>query len=453
MQAILLSIGDELILGQTVDTNAAWLSQQLMAMGIRCLEHRTVDDGLDAVAQAIRETAAQCDLLIITGGLGPTDDDLTRPALAKAMGVELIEDAPSIQMLQQFFRGLGRAMPERNRVQAMHPQTSTMIENTCGTAPGIQARLGRAMVFVTPGVPREMRAMFEKEIAPVIATMGGSGRVILTRKVNTFGSGESDIAERLGDLMARDRNPVVGTTVANGIVGVRIRAEFDDAPLAESALETTAAQVLEHVGPLAYGIDEQSLQGAVIGQLIAQSKTIATAESCTGGMIAAMLTDVPGSSAAVLGGWVTYANAMKTAQLGVPPEMIEAHGAVSAAVVRAMAEGALSNADADVAIATSGIAGPGGGTKEKPVGTVYLGLAWREGDHIETDARIAHFPGSRATIRERSAMCALQLMRLHLLGQDLALVRWVTCDSISNAKTPRRQGGNAVVTKRHKNTK
>ena len=240
MQAILLSIGDELVLGQTVDTNAAWLSARLSRLGIRTAEHRTIDDGLDTIAQAIAETADRCDLLIITGGLGPTDDDLTRPALAKAMGVELVTDQASIDALEQFFRGRGRDMPERNRVQAEHPQTSSMIENTCGTAPGIDAAMGGCRVFVTPGVPREMFAMFDLSIEPAIrralADAGALSRVILTTKVNTFGSGESDIAQRLGPLMARDRNPVVGTTVSAGIVSVRVRAEYDAAAIAEREL-------------------------------------------------------------------------------------------------------------------------------------------------------------------------------------------------------------------------
>lgn len=429
MQAILLSIGDELVLGQTVDTNAAWLSARLSRLGVRTVEHRTIDDGLDTIAQAIADTAGRCDLLIITGGLGPTDDDLTRPALAKAMGVELVVDPASIDALEQFFRERGRDMPERNHVQAQHPQTSTMIENTCGTAPGIDAALGGCRVFVTPGVPREMFAMFDRSIEPAVRVMlgerGVSGRAILTAKVNTFGSGESDIAERLGPLMARDRNPVVGTTVSAGIVSVRVRAEYEDAEVAQCALDATVTEVEGHVGALAFGRDDTTLPAVVIHELTARKLTVATAESCTGGLIAAMLTDVPGSSAAVLGGWVTYANAMKTAQLGVPPEVIEANGAVSAPVVSAMAAGALERSGADLAVSTSGVAGPGGGTAEKPVGTVWMGLAWRDGEAVQTDARVAHFPGDRDAVRDRSAKCVLQLLRLHLLGEDPGLVRWV----------------------------
>lgn len=425
MQAALLSIGDELTLGQTVDTNAAWLAARLARLGIACHEHRTVADDLDRVVAAIRDCAQGAELLIITGGLGPTDDDLTRPALARAMGVELIEDPASVRQIEAYFQGRGRTMPERNRVQAMHPQTSAMIENTCGTAPGIDAQLGPCRVFVTPGVPREMKAMYQRSIEPAIQAAGGSGRTILTTKINTFGQGESDIAELLGPLMARDRNPVVGTTVAQGQVSVRVRAEYPTVEQARRELETTAAQVEAKIGAIAFGREDDTLQEALIQLLIEKKLTVATAESCTGGLIAGMLTDVPGSSAAVLGGWVTYANAMKVSQLGVDPATLETHGAVSEQTVTQMARGALERSGADLAIATSGIAGPGGGTEDKPVGTVWFALARRDGQAINTEARVTRLVGDREAIRDRSAKIALQLLRLHVMGEDPAQVRWL----------------------------
>jgi len=426
MPAILLSIGDELTLGQTVDTNAAWLAGRLSSLGIGCAQHRTVPDDLDLIAETIRQCAALAEVLIITGGLGPTDDDLTRPALAKAMGVDLVEDPESVEHIRGYFEGRGRTMPERNRVQATHPQTSTMIENTCGTAPGIRASLGACEVFVTPGVPREMFTMFERDIEPAIKSMAGTSRTILTAKLNSYGSGESDIAEKLGDLMARDRNPVVGTTVAQGLVSVRVRSESEDANHAKAMMHDMLKQVEAHVGPLAFGLDETTLQQTVIDLLTDQCKTVATAESCTGGLIAGMLTDVPGSSVAVLGGWVTYANAMKTEQVGVPSEAIELYGAVSREVVEAMALGALNRSGADFALSTSGIAGPGGGTEDKPVGTVWIGMAWREGETEHVGARLARLSGDRDTIRDRSAKCALQLLRLKLMGESLDHMKWAT---------------------------
>lgn len=428
MSCALLSIGDELTLGQTVDTNAAWLADRLARLGIVCREHRTVPDDLHAIADAITQCARHADALIITGGLGPTDDDLTRPALAKAMGVDLVTDPRSIEHIRSYFEERGREMPARNAEQATHPKTSTMIENTCGTAPGICASLGSCEIFVTPGVPREMKAMFERDIQPALKAHMGSTRTILTTKLNSFGSGESDIAQMLGKLMDRGRNPVVGTTVAFGQVSVRIRSEHHDPDHASAMLDDTLVQIASKLGPLAYGRDDQSLQASVITLLREQGQTVATAESCTGGLVASMLTDVPGSSEAVLGGWVTYANAMKSGELGVPIELIEQHGAVSAEVVKAMALGALKQSGADNAVATSGVAGPGGGTPSKPVGTVWLGLAWQDEAGLHVEAYLASLPGDRMTVRDRAAKCALQLLRLRLMGEDRGLMKWAKRD-------------------------
>lgn len=426
MPATLLSIGDELTLGQTIDTNAAYLAARLARLGIACDRHLTVPDDTRAIADAITHCTQRSQVLIITGGLGPTEDDLTRAGLAQAMGADLIEDANEVQRIRAYFESRGRPMPQRNRVQAAHPVGSTMIDNTCGTAPGIRATLNGCEVFVTPGVPREMIAMYQRDIEPAIKQLTGTARTILTTKVNSFGSGESDIAELLGELMARDRNPLVGTTVSRGLVSVRIRSEHHDPAHAQALLTETIALVQQRLAPLSFGFEDGELQDAVTKLLIDKGKTVATAESCTGGLIAKRLTDVAGSSAAVLGGWVTYANAMKTSQLGVPAELIERHGAVSAPVVEAMARGALEHSGADFALSTSGIAGPGGGSDDKPVGTVYLGLGWRDGETLHTLARLANLPGDREAVRDRSAKCALQLLRLNLMGEDLDHMKWVS---------------------------
>lgn len=427
MNAILLSIGDELALGQTVDTNTAWIAARLATLGISTVLHETVSDDRDLIAASIGWAATKAELIVISGGLGPTDDDLTRQALADAMGVELVEDATSLEALETFFRARGYPMAERNRVQALCPAGAAMIPNTCGTAPGIRATVNRAEVFVTPGVPREMIAMVENAVVPAVqqlrATQGtaSGGGVILTTKVNTFGLGESDVAERLGELMKRGRNPVVGTTVADGLCSVRIRAEYADADEAKRELHDTTQRVEAALGPVVFGRDDTTLQGSLVALLLEQGKTVATAESCTGGMVGSMLTDIPGSSAAYLGGWVTYTNDLKTQQLGVRPGVIEAHGAVSEDVVIAMAEGARQRSGADFAVAVSGVAGPGGGTEEKPVGTVWLALAGPK----NTTARQARLIGNRASVRDRAAKCALQMIRLTLLGQDLDHLRWM----------------------------
>ncbi|MEO0514755.1 MAG: competence/damage-inducible protein A [Planctomycetota bacterium] len=429
MNAILLSIGDELALGQTVDTNSAWAAARLATLGISTILHETVSDDQDLIAASIGWASTKADLIVISGGLGPTEDDLTRQALAQTMGVELEVDPESMTTLESFFASRGYQMAERNRVQAMCPVGATMIPNNCGTAPGIRATVNRAEIFVTPGVPREMKAMIEASVIPAVEakldqTGDGSRDVILTTKINTFGLGESDAAEKLGDLMQRDRNPVVGTTVANGICSIRIRAEYPDADEAQRQLDDTTQQVEAILAPTVFGRDETTLQSALVQLLLRESKTVATAESCTGGMIGSLLTDIPGSSAAYLGGWVTYTNQLKTSQLGVRPGVIEAHGAVSQEVVIAMAEGAKQRSGADYAVAVSGVAGPGGGTEDKPVGTVWIALATPQG----TTARLARLIGNRASIRDRAAKCALQMIRLTLLDQDLDRVRWLARD-------------------------
>ena len=450
MKAAILSIGDELALGQTVDTNSAHLAARLASLGIGTLFHHTVADDQPAIAEAIQLACDRCELVLISGGLGPTDDDLTREALAEAMGVPLVEDPPSVEHLRDFFAKRGRDMPERNRKQANHPRGSTVLRNDHGTAPGIRAELGKAQVFVMPGVPRELFAMFEERVVPHLDALRHNGdpagqRTILTTKINTFGLGESDVADRLGDLMARDRNPTVGTTVSDGFCCVRLRSEYADHREAENALTDTVAGVNERLGPLVFGRDDDTLQASLVKLLDHHGGRLATAESCTGGLIAKMLTDVPGCSMAYVGGWVTYSNAMKLDQLDVPLAMIDEHGAVSEQVARQMVLGTLRHCFADYALSVTGIAGPDGGTEQKPVGTVWFGMGWRDEANrggIVTVAAKARLGGDRDAIRDRSAKIALQMLRLHLIGQPLDLMGWVnisptrthapTCESASS---------------------
>jgi len=423
MQAVLLSIGDELVLGQTVDANSAWLSARLAEQGITTAYHQTLPDEQSAIAAAIREAAGRAELVLVTGGLGPTADDLTRQALAETLDSPLVEDEASLEQIRHYFEQRGRPVPEKNRVQALRPEAASAILNDAGTAPGIHANIGQAEVYITPGVPREMHRMHEQRLAPALAGFA-DGRVIRTLKINTFGEGESDIAERLEPLMSRQRNPTVGTTISGGIVTVRLRAEADTSEEADTALAETAADIENRLRPLAFGRDDETLQAAALTACREHELTLATAESCTGGAIGGYLTDPPGSSDVYLGGWVTYAEAMKEAVLGVPRELLQQHGAVSEPVVRAMAEGAVSQSGADVAVAVSGVAGPSGGSEQKPVGTVWIGLACRQGQAPSNEAMRFQLPGDRAAVRDRSAKCALQMIRLHALGRPLDLIRW-----------------------------
>lgn len=417
MNCVLLSIGDELVLGQTVDTNSAWLSGRLMERGVMPLYHLTVPDDRPAIAAAIREAARAAKLVIVTGGLGPTDDDLTRQGLADAMGVELVTDELALRQVREWFTRRQRPMVGRNAVQALAPRGSTILENPTGTAPGLCATLAGSTVLSFPGVPRELFAMFELHVEPLLQSIEAAGarpRTILTHKINTFGEGESRVAELLGELMARDRNPVVGTTVSRGVVSVRIRSDFPSRPLAQQHLDDTAREIRRRLGPLVYGDDDTTLAHVVIDLLRQRRKTLALAESCTGGLIGTELTEIPGASDALLGGWIVYSNQLKNEQLGVSLDVLQQHGAVSEPVALALAEGARLRARSDFALAVTGIAGPGGGTPDKPVGTVWIALA--DATHPTLAQRFI-MPGDRHTIRDRSAKTALNMLRLRLSGE------------------------------------
>lgn len=412
MIAVVISIGNELALGQTVDTNTAWLSQQLAAIGVRAVRHVTIADELEPIRSEILRAAHDAPLVLITGGLGPTEDDLTRQALAAAMGVGLTRREELVAEIRAIFEKRHRSMPDANLAQADIPAGAIPIRNTCGTAPGIRARLGNSDIFVMPGVPREMREMYTRDIRPSIIAAAGGG-VILMRTIQTFGAGESDVGERIRDLMARDRNPTVGTTAQQAVIGVRIHALGDTRQQAESLLEESTALIERRLGALVFGRDQDTLADAVARMLIDRRSTVATAESCTGGLIAKSLTDVPGSSAYFIRGYVTYANEAKTRLLDVPAELIERHGAVSAPVAEAMAIGCRRHAGTDLALSVTGIAGPGGGTDAKPVGLVYIGLADGSGCAVD-EHRLGDYL-TREEIRDRARKTALNHLRLRLM--------------------------------------
>jgi nicotinamide-nucleotide amidase len=416
MQAIVLSIGSELTLGQSVDTNSAWLSARLAEIGIPVRMHLTLPDELELICQEIARACGMADVLLITGGLGPTADDLTRLALAAVMGTELVEHQPCVEQIRAFFAARRREMPEANLVQAMLPAGSVPLENTCGTAPGIRATLTSASqqttIFALPGVPREMKVMYERSVRPELAAQTG-GAVILARTLYCCGAGESLIGERIVDLMQQGRNPSVGTTARQGVIGVHIRARAASPGEAAGLLQATADEVRSRLGDLVFGEDDPRLEAAVARLLVQHRLTIATAESCTGGQLARRLTDIPGSSAYFREGLVTYANEAKMRLLSISEDVLEQHGAVSAAVADAMAVRCRRQSGADLAISITGIAGPTGGTSEKPVGLVYIGLAAEEGC-VVTDHHLGD-DLTREEIRERTCTLALNRLRLRLM--------------------------------------
>ncbi len=411
MKTEIISIGSELTSGKNLDTNSQWLSRRLAEIGIPVGWHTTVADDLAANTEAFRIASARAALVIITGGLGPTQDDLTREALAAAAGVELVLHQESLDHIAAIFRHFKREMPERNRVQALFPVGAEVLHNDRGTAPGIWMRLGGAHVAAMPGVPTEMHAMYEKQVKPRVTQLGLGSGVLIERKLNAFGAGESAVEQKLLDLTKRGHVPEVGITVSDASISLRILAHA--ATLAEAeALAAPVEQIIrERLGELVFGTGEEELQDAVVALLTTRRKTLAVAESVTGGEVGDLLTSVPGASACFLGGVMAYQNRAKVEFLGVPQRLIEEHGAVSAEVAEAMAVGCRTRWRTDLAVSTTGIAGPDGTTSDKPAGTVFVGLAWDGGSAVTP----FNWPGTRAEVRRRTSKLALNRIRLHLL--------------------------------------
>lgn len=409
MKAIIIAVGDELLSGTTVDTNSAYLAEALALRGIETIAHRTVGDNARAIADAIADAAEQAPVVLVSGGLGPTKDDLTRQALARAMGCDLVPDEACLAEIEAFFARRGRQMAEVNRIQAMVPAGAEPLPNAFGTAPGLVGRVGEAAVFVMPGVPLEMRRMFADAVGPRLPE---SGLSIARRLLHTYGTGESDIGAMIADLMGeRDGAVTVGTTVSAGLVSVRITARATEPDDARRDADAILDDVRGRLGTLAVGTEGVTMAPAV-GKLLAErGQTLATAESCTGGMIGQMITDTPGASAYYLGGIVAYANEVKIDRLGVDAELLRAEGAVSERVAEAMALGCAGCFGSDWALSVTGIAGPEGGTEAKPVGLVYIGLAGEGRCAVHRHV----FPPPRRQVRQRAATAALNHLRLALL--------------------------------------
>jgi nicotinamide-nucleotide amidase len=410
IQAAIITVGNELLSGFTIDTNAAYLGRQLWSLGIPLATAVTVPDEIDRIVQALERVSADADLVLITGGLGPTDDDLTRHALARFLGVELVLDEKQWDHIQAFFARRHYPMSERNRIQAEFPRGSRSIDNPHGTAPGILAQRAGKTWIAMPGVPSEMKPMFETAVVPLAETLAPAQSVVVKR-LRCFGVGESTLAERLGDRMSRDRNPLVNCTVDHGLLTLHIVAQAAAADEAQALARGEADALRRELGDLVYGEDRQTLAGVIGARLTAQGKTLATAESCTGGLIAKMLTDEPGASAFFSQGWVTYSNQAKIDRLGVSARDLDQYGAVSEPVARAMVMGACRRAGTDYGIAVTGVAGPGGGTTEKPVGLVYVATATPQ------DCQVEHYQFSRDRhfVRFRTAQTALNDFRRRLV--------------------------------------
>jgi nicotinamide-nucleotide amidase len=413
MKAEIISVGSELTSGQNLDTNSQWLSQRLAEVGIAVGWHTTVADDLEDNVAAFRIAMERAQLAIVTGGLGPTQDDLTREALARMAGVELVFHQESFDRIQQMFASRRRTMPERNRVQALFPAGAEPIPNAHGTAPGIWMRSGHSVVVAMPGVPSEMYAMFQTQVKPRLLELGLGGGVLVQRKINCFGSGESAVEQKLLDLTRRGHVPEVGITVSDATISLRILARAATLAEAQAQIAPVEQTIRERLGDLVFGVGDEELQDSVLRLLNEKRRTLAAAEGVTAGLVAQRLGQVSGASGWFRGGLVAYDNRLKTEMLAVPQALLDEQGAVSAAVAEAMAVGCRTRFQTDLAVSTVGIAGPGGGSAEKPVGLVYVGLAWDGGANAVNFSWI----GTRAEVQSRTAKLALNRVRLRLLAE------------------------------------
>jgi len=407
-RAELVIIGTEMLLGEIVDTNAARIAQRLAELGIYVHFKTTVGDNWTRMAAALSQALTRADIVITSGGLGPTQDDLTREVVAAVLGLPLVEDPIAREHVEGWFRRNNRPMPASNRKQALIPQGAVIIPNPKGTAPGIIARRGHQAVICLPGVPYELETMMDETVIPYLKRHYVTNGSLHSRVLKFFGIGESLLAERLDDLLALE-NPTVATYAGRVEVRVRITARARDEAEALALVAPVEEEIRRRAGDYLYGYDQDTLETVAGQALRAAGWTLALAESCTGGLIASRIVNVPGSSEYFLGSVVAYSNDAKVSLLGVPPDVLATHGAVSAPVAEAMAVGAMRRVGATLGVSVTGIAGPGGGTPEKPVGLVYIGLA--RGDW--TEVHRLQLGGDRERIRWHTSQAALDLIRRH----------------------------------------
>lgn len=421
--AEVITVGTELLLGQIVDTNTQHLAQEMARLGINCFYHTTVGDNVERIIACIRAALKRADLIILSGGLGPTADDLTVECMAKALGVELEMHQPSLEHIKKFFSSRNIAMPETNAKQALIPQGAEALQNDTGTAPGVYWDIASGLLnkqniesprtmIALPGVPFELKHLFKTQVTPRLIQQGEAGSAtIYSIDLRHYGIGESALAERYADLLHLS-NPTVAPYAGHGECRLRVTAKAPTLDEAKALTKPLVDQIVERSGPLFYGFDDTNLETECARLLTQKGLTISLAESCTGGLMSKLLTDIAGSSKFISLNLVTYANEAKEKMLGVPHEILVEHGAVSEECAKSMARGVRLLSSSVIGYAITGIAGPEGGTADKPVGLVYLALDTQK-DTITKELHIASHL-SRKEIRTRTAKEALNMLRLYL---------------------------------------
>jgi competence/damage-inducible protein CinA-like protein len=410
MKAEIIAVGSELLTPDRVDTNSLFLTEELNKLGIEVVRKTVVGDSADDLRATFHEALERVELVIASGGLGPTQDDLTRETVAELLGRKLVRNDEIVRIIEARFRSFKREMPEINIRQAMVPEGAEALDNPRGTAPGLWLTARDHMIALLPGPPRELQPMFLDQVVPRLTRYISAVRLV-QRELRITGLGESHVEQRIGPIYKRYSN--VNTTIlaAPGEVQVHLRVWTDDFPHAQKMLDEIVQSFEIALTDRIFSQDGSALDEVVARLLILNNATISAAESCTGGLFAQRLTSIAGSSAYFLGGVVCYSNELKTAWADVPAALIQAKGAVSAEVASALAEGIRRRAGSQLGIGITGIAGPGGGSEEKPVGTVHLALSSATG----VKERRLHFPGDREMIRMQASQAALDMVRVHFL--------------------------------------
>ncbi len=413
MRTEIIAVGTELLLGEIVNTDAPMIAQGLAELGIGVYFQTVCGDNPDRLKSVLEVAKQRADLIITTGGLGPTADDLTKETIAAAFGKGLVRDEESMARLREHFKG--RTMTKNNEKQADVPEGCTVFQNDWGTAPACAFEGEGCLVIMLPGPPRECTPLFREKVMPFLEKRRGGA--LCSRYVKVFGMGESEMASRLSRQMDTWENPTAAPYAKEGECLVRITAMGKDKEEAFAMTEPAVREVRQVLGDVVYGVDADSLEQVVVQEMTARGLTLATAESCTGGLMGKRITDVPGASACYLGGVVSYQNEVKENLLGVRHETLITKGAVSEDTACQMAEGVRKALGADIGISTTGVAGPGGGTPEKPVGLIYVGISTKDKTWA---VRILRLRQSRESLRRLASSTAFDLVRRHLEGLDNA---------------------------------
>ncbi|UOF89419.1 competence/damage-inducible protein A [Fodinisporobacter ferrooxydans] len=405
MNAEILAVGTELLLGQIVNTNAQFLASQLALYGIDVHYQGVVGDNPKRILEMLDIAAKRSDIILLTGGLGPTVDDLTRDMVAEHVGRQLAVDPALLQELQSFFQSRGRVMPPNNKKQALRIEGADVLPNPRGTAPGQYVHTNQTHYFLLPGPPTEMRPMFLESVVPFLQRLQGE-ETIYSKVLRMVGIGESAMEEQVRDILQAQTNPTIAPYASEGECSLRITAKAASMEAAKSLIEPCEQQLRERLGAYMYGMDDDTLAIAVGQLLMEKQQQMAVAESCTGGLLGMMMTEAPGSSRYFSGGCITYSNDLKRQLLSVSEDTLRIHGAVSPECAREMASGLHARTNADVCVSITGIAGPEGGSAEKPIGLVYIGLFYNG----ITNVRQLQLRGDRNQIRIRSAKQALEFV-------------------------------------------